>query len=120
MSEKVTLSRHNSRIVAFKVIFILSQNKKTTKTKAFEYIIKEFFPNTKSFCFTKELITTSIKNSKEIKSWILEFSKEDDIEKMEPLSLSILKMAISEYFFMKTEANFPIIVNEAILISNTF
>ena len=119
MSNKHQL-RHESRIVALKVLFyFLERKQERPLSECFEYVLKELeeVPK-KSDDFAWNIVNTGVENIGKIKVIMRAFAPEFTFEKIAPINRALLILGIGEMKFMETP---PIVViNEYIELAKEF
>ena len=107
-------SRHYSRDLAFKTVFILSERKDADADEVFDYNADEFFPEIKDRSFAKEIVDSSLKNREKNRKWISEFASSFDLDKTNPVDVIIIELLITEIYYLKEPTPIPVAINEAL------
>jgi transcription antitermination factor NusB len=100
--------RYQSRELSLKVLFSYTQNPRTSIEENFSYMKENFFPKLKKTELAEQILEQFQKNEDEIKSVIIEFANKWDMEKQNPIDITILELLTTEVLFLDTPAKVAI------------
>ena len=110
---------HRARILAMQALFQAEfQEKETAELVKFEWIDYEIPESEQNFA--KKIISGVKESLKEIDNLITEHSKNWDIERINPVNKSILRVSIYQLLYMKDEIPAKVIIDEAIKLAKEY
>lgn len=112
--------RHSSRDAALKVVFSFFESNKKDVNNVFNYVMSEFFKWVKDISFSREIVDKVVFNNEKNEEWIKEFATSFTIEKTNPIDICILKILITEIFYLDNPTPIPVAVNEALLLASEY
>ena len=110
-------SRHKSRDLALKIIFMLSERPEVDKAEALSYIKEEFFEDLNDNGFADNIVNQVLKHRKENFNMIWEFAKSFSIDKTNPIDICILEILIAEILYIDPLTPIPVAINEALVLA---
>lgn len=112
--------RHLSRVVAMQSIFASFHREKNDMSQTVSYMSSELPHPLKDISFAEEIACGAINNADEIEKIIAGFSSDGSISKIDPLTLSVLYVAVYELKFSKDPQPFAVVINEAIELAKEY
>ena len=115
------VSRHQSRDLALKVVFMLSERSGQDVSEAFSYVRQELFPDLiDDEDFAKNIVLCSLKHKKDNQELIAKYASSFSIEKTNPIDISILENLLTEVKYLEKTTPVPVAINEALLLAGEY
>ena len=112
--------RHLSRIASMQAIFSVLEREGLDPLAALKFTALELSHPLRSLDFAEALTKGVFSHIEEIKSKVLEYSKEGTEGKLDNLTFAILALGIYEIFFESEKQAEAIIINEAIELAKAY
>lgn len=115
------ISRHQSRDLALKVVFLMSERVNQDWKEAFEYVKDEFFPDLDDEeDFAKNIVQKTLENKDRSQKLISKYASSFTIDKTNPMDICILENLITEIFYLDNSTPVPVAINEALLLASDY
>ena len=112
--------RHLSRIAAMQSIFSLLHKPQSDFLSEIQYISNELPEKLKSYDFSLELTEGAFAFREKTEELIKASTRDNDLEKIDPLTLSILLLAVFELQFSPNKQPAAVVINEAVELAKEF
>lgn len=113
-------SRRNSREVAIQVLFQYNFSPEIDLRQCLSLYESHFLRDVEAWKYAESLINSSIENKQVVDKIISEHSKNWKIERIAPVDLNILRVAIVELKFLPEPIPKKVAINEAIELAKKF
>ncbi len=112
------VSRHQSRDLALKVVFMMSERKWVKLDEAYKYIKNEFYSDLlDQDDFALKIIKNSIKKKAENRDIIAKYAKSFTLDKTNPIDICILENLLTEIQHLDPLTPVPVAINEALVLA---
>lgn len=112
------VSRHQSRDLALKVIFMMSERSSAKLEESYEYVKNEFHNDLiDEDNFALNIIKLSIERKSENRDIIWKYAKSFTVDKTNPIDICILENLLTEIQYLNPTTPVPVAINEALVLA---